>query len=487
MKIANRALLVISACALVAGSRGAQAQDWPQWRGPNRDAKATGFDAPQTWPKELRLKWKVTVGEGVATPSLAGDKLYVFSRQDGQEVLRCLEAETGKELWQDKYESLGASGPASSFSGPRCSPTVANGKVVTLGVRGALSCLDAASGKVLWRKDDFAGALPKFFTSASPLVVDGLAIAELGGDGNGGIVAYDLNSGAEKWRWTGDAPAYASPVLMTMDGTKLVIAQTGTKMLALGLADGKLKWEAPFAVEGRGYNAATPIVDGQTIIYSGSNRGTTAVRLEKEGANVVAKPLWKNADVSVQFNSPVLKDAFVYGISGRNELFCLNASDGRTVWTAPVTPGAPAGPPRGDNPPAGATPAPAAPATAPAAPGEASAQPQPQPNAQPPPDGQNPERPRRGFGGPGGPGMRGGGMRGGGMRGGGYGSVVDAGPVILALTPASQLIAFAPGGQTYTELARIKVADSPTHAYPVLSGHRIFTKDQDSVTLWTLE
>jgi hypothetical protein len=73
------------------------------------------------------------------------------------------------------------------------------------------------------------------------------------------------------------------------------------------------------------------------------------------------------------------------------------------------------------------------------------------------------------------------------MRGGGYGSLVDAGPVILALTPASQLIAFAPGGTAYTELARIKVADSPTHAYPVLSGNRIFTKDQNSVTLWTLE
>ena len=83
--------------------------------------------------------------------------------------------------------------------------------------------------------------------------------------------------------------------------------------------------------------------------------------------------------------------------------------------------------------------------------------------------------------------MRRGGMRGGGMRGGGYGTLVDAGPVLLALTPASQLIAFAPGGSTYTELARIIVADSPTQAYPVVSGRRIFTKDLDSVTLWTVE
>jgi outer membrane protein assembly factor BamB len=483
----KNAIRLVSICALVVGISG-QAQDWPQWRGPNRDAKASGFDAPKDWPKELSQKWKVTVGEGVATPSLAGNKLYVFSRQDGQEILRCLDATSGKELWRDKYESQGASGPASSFSGPRCSPTVADGKVVTLGVRGVLSCLDAESGKQLWRKDDFAGALPKFFTSSSPLVSNGLCIAELGGEGSGGIVAYDLATGAEKWRWSGDAPAYASPVLMTIDGKKLVVAQTNSKMVALNAADGKLQWEAPFAVEGRGYNAATPIVDGQTIIYTGSNRGITAVRLEKEGDGYVAKPLWKNAEVSVQFNSPVLKDKFIYGITGKNELFCLNAADGQTAWTAPVTPGAPApgGPPgqgAGVPPPPPNAPPTGAPST----------------NAPPPPAppgavAQNPEPgagPGRGPGGPGGPGgggMRGrGGMRGGGMRGGGYGSLVDGGSVILALTPASQLIAFSPSSGAYTELARIKVADSPTHAYPVLSGKRIFTKDQDSVTLWTIE
>jgi outer membrane protein assembly factor BamB len=475
MKNVNRILSVLSICALAAGTHRAQAQDWPQWRGPNRDAKAAGFDAPQAWPKELAQKWKVTVGEGVATPSLAGDKLYVFSRQEGQEILRCLDAASGKELWQDKYDALGANGPAASFSGPRSSPTVADGKVVTLGLRGVLSCLDAASGKLLWRKDDFAGALPKFFTSSSPLVADGLCIAELGGDGNGGIVAYDLGTGAEKWRWTGDAPAYASPVLMTVDGAKLLVAQTESKMLALGVADGKLQWESPFVVEGRGYNAATPIVDGQTIIYTGSNRGITAVRLEKEGDGFAAKPLWKNADISVQFNSPLMKDKFIYGISGRNELFCLNAVDGQTVWTAPITPGAPATPAPGGAAPGGGAPPPNVP------PPGAVAQ---NPDAGPGPG----PGPGRGFGGPGGGGgMRGRGMRGGGGMRGGYGSLVDAGSVILALTPASQLIAFTPGGAAYTELARIKVADSPTHAYPVPSGHRIFTKDQDSVTLWTVE
>ena len=101
MKDLNRpAALLLSLLATTVAFRGS-AQDWPQWRGANRDARATQFTAPKTWPKELKQQWKVTVGEGVATPSLLGDKLYVFSRQEGNEITRCLEAATGKEVWQE--------------------------------------------------------------------------------------------------------------------------------------------------------------------------------------------------------------------------------------------------------------------------------------------------------------------------------------------------------------------------------------------------
>src|SRR6516225_7048602 len=100
------------ACVLLFASSSVRAQDWPQWRGPNRDAKVTGFNTPGTWPKQLTEKWKVTVGEGVATPALVGDRLYVFSREGGNEMVRCLNADTGKEIWQDKYESEAVGGPA---------------------------------------------------------------------------------------------------------------------------------------------------------------------------------------------------------------------------------------------------------------------------------------------------------------------------------------------------------------------------------------
>ena len=409
MKDTNRTMVVLTACVVVMIASCALAQDWPQWRGTNRDAKAAGFTVPKTWPKELTQKWKVTVGQGDATPALVGDKLYVFARQGGDEITLCLDAATGKEVWQDKYAAQAVAGAPSSHPGPRSSPTVADGKVVTLGVGGILSCLDAATGKMLWRKDDFPGAWPKFFTAMSPIIVDGLCIAHLGKQGEGAIVAYDLAAGNQKWKWTGDGPAYASPVLLTVEGAKMIVAQTEKNIVAIAVADGKLLWEAPFAPQGMAYNAATPIVDGQTIIYAGQGRGTKAVKIEKQGDGFAAKELWSNPENAVQFNSPILKNGLLFGLSQRGNFFCINAQTGQTAWTDPT-----------------------------------------------------------------------------GGRGG-FGSIVDAGSVVLALTSKSPLVAFEPNDKEYKELASFKVAENQTYAYPVVAGSRIFVKDQDSITLWTVE
>jgi outer membrane protein assembly factor BamB len=394
-------LLAISAsCAL--------AQDWPQWRGANRDAKATGFTAPKTWPKELTQKWKVTVGLGDATPALVGNKLYVFARQDADEVIRCLDAANGKELWQEKYAAQAASGPAAQHSGPRSSPAVADGKVVTIGVGGVLSCVDAANGKMLWRKDDFSGAWPKFFTASSPIVTGGLCIAQLGSESNGGIVAYDLATGDQKWKWTGDGTAYASPSLLTVEGTKMLVTLTAKKIVGLGVADGKLLWEAPFPVQGMSYNAATPIVEGQTVIYAGAGRGTKAVKIEKTADAFTAKEIWSNPDNAVQFNSPVLKGGQIYGLSQKSVIFCLDAKDGKTLWTTELS-------------------------------------------------------------------------------GRGFGSIVDAGSVLLALTPKGELAVFEPSDKEDKKLASYKVADTETYAYPVAAGKGLFVKEKDSLTLWNVE
>ena len=410
MKGTSRSRMIMVGCAILMVAGGVFAQDWPQWRGPNRDGKVTGFAAPQQWPQELTQKWKTTVGAGDATPALVGQKLYVFTRQGDDEVTLCLSASDGKELWRDAYAAQAVTGAASRHPGPRSSPTVADGKVVTLGVGGVLSCLDAAGGKLVWRKDPFPKVVPRFFTSVSPIVVDGMAIAHLGGAGNGALIAYDLADGTEKWRWGAEGPDYASPVLLTADGTKQIVTLTEKSIVGVGAADGTLLWQRPFPPARRAYNSATPIVDGQTVIYTGAARGTFAVKIEKQTDGFVAKELWGNADLAPQFNTPVLRDGLLFGLSNRGNLFCINAQTGQTAWTDET-----------------------------------------------------------------------------GRDRGGFTAMVSAGSCLLALPSSGELLVFKPSAEQYEQVAAIKVADTATYAHPVIAGNRIFVKDQEAVTLYTLQ
>ena len=410
MKKKNRSRAVMVGCVIMISAGCVFAQDWPQWRGPHRDGKVSGFTAPQKWPMELTQKWKTTVGLGDATPALVGDKLYVFTRQGEDEVTLCLDAGSGKELWKDQYAAQAVTGAAARHPGPRSSPAVAEGKVVTLGVGGVLSCLDAASGKLLWRKDPFPKVVPQFFTAMSPIIVDGMCIAQLGGKGNGALIVFDLATGDQKWQWAGEGPEYASPVLLTAEGTKQIVTMTEKSIVGVGLADGKLLWQVPFVPQGRAYNSATPIVDGQTVIYTGSGRGAKAVKIEKQADAFAAKELWSNPDLAPQFNTPVLRDGLLFGLSDKGNLYCINAQTGQTAWTDTT------------------------------------------------------QRDRSGFA-----------------------AIVNAGSFLLGLPSSSELIVFKPDDKEYSEVAHYKVSDTPTYAHPVISGNRVFVKDQESVAIWVVE
>jgi len=333
MKNKQATIAAVAGGVLLICAGQALGQDWPQWRGPNRDGKVSGFAAPEKWPGTLTQKWQTTVGQGDATPALAGDRLYVFARQGSEEVTLCLNASDGKEVWQNKYTARAVTGPPGRHPGPRSSPAVAGGKVATLGVGGILSCLDAATGKEAWRKDEFPNAVPRFFAASSPLVVDGMCVAQLGGGESGGILAFDLATGDLKWKWTGEGPAYASPVLLTAAGVKQIVAHTDKSLVGLAAGDGKLLWQLPAQPQGRCYNSATPVVDGQTVFYTGQGKGAKAVKIEKQADGFAAKELWSNEKLGTGYNTPVLKDGHLYGLSDQGYFFCLNAQSGEAAWT----------------------------------------------------------------------------------------------------------------------------------------------------------
>jgi outer membrane protein assembly factor BamB len=331
----KKSYLIISVIAalIIFSSTNSFSQDWPQWRGINRDSKVTGFNAPATWPAELKQVWKVTVGFGDATPVLSENKIYLNTRQGDQEEILCLDAATGKELWKNTYASMAVTGPsASQHPGPRGTPAVSNGKVVTFGASGILSCLDAATGKLLWRKENPANAFPAFFTGTSPLITDGMCILHIGKKDDGQVIAYDLNSGNEKWKWSGEGPSYSSPSVMTLEGKKLLIVITEKNVMALNLADGKQLWQIATPVQQRFYNCVSPYIDGQTIYLTGQGTGMKAIKVEKSGNEYVTRELWSNAEVGAKWNTPILKDGFLYGFTDQKRIYCVNSATGQTAW-----------------------------------------------------------------------------------------------------------------------------------------------------------
>jgi outer membrane protein assembly factor BamB len=171
----------------------------------------------------------------------------------------------------------------------------------------------------------------------SPLLTDGLCIVHVGKKDNGTLLVLDLNTGNEKWKWSGDGPAYSSPSIMKIDGKKHLILQTEKNLMAFDLSDGKVMWQIPTPVQQRFYNCVSPYINGQIIYYSGQGLGTKAIKIEKQGDQYTPKELWGNTTTGARWNTPVLKDGFLYGFTDTRKIYCINASDGQSAWTDAAT------------------------------------------------------------------------------------------------------------------------------------------------------
>jgi outer membrane protein assembly factor BamB len=384
-------------------------QDWPQWRGPNRDGVASGFKAPGELPGQLTQRWKVDVGLGYATPVLVGNRIYVFTRQKDNEVMMALDSGSGKTLWQTDYPAPFKVNPvaAAHGAGPKSTPAFFNGKLYTLGMSGIVSAFDAASGKLLWQKPA-PPVQPLYHTAMSPIVDRGLVIIHVGGHGDGALAAFEENTGNMKWTWNGDGPGYGSPIIAEFEGTRQVVTFTQDNLIGVSAATGELLWRRAYTTNFT-QNIITPILYGQTLIVSGYEKPVAAFRVLRKDNQWATQDVWENPAVSLYMSDAVIVQDMVFGMSHRNsgQYFSLDAKTGKTLWLS---------------------------------------------------------EPRRAT----------------------NAAIVRAGNLLFVLEDDADVHVIRPGATAYETLRSYDVAtDSRTWAQPVLSGDRIFVKDESSLRLWT--
>jgi outer membrane protein assembly factor BamB len=314
--------------------------DWPQWRGPNRDGVVHGVTAPEQWPKTLTEEWTVPVGEGVASPVVVGGRVYVFTRQENDELVLCLDLASGKEIWRSEpYPASYNGGPEErNFSkGPRSTPAVAGTRVYTLGMGGTLSCLDARTGARLWRKDckPNPAAAPHDYGGSSPLVADGLCIVHVGDGKTGGLTAFDALTGEWKWCYAdGYSPMSGSPILVDLAGERQVVTYTASSPAGVSAATGKKLWGVGSG--GVGQPHTTPVRYKDLLLLADILQSLRALRLEEGGQGIRALEVWKAKDLPLGYSSPVLAGNLVFGMSSRKNgcFFCLDADSGTTLWVS---------------------------------------------------------------------------------------------------------------------------------------------------------
>lgn len=311
---------------------------WSQYGGPNRDFTAAAVANPAKEPARL---WRVPLGPGTSGIAADGTALFTMysvpkpkATGEGDEVVVCLDAGTGKVTWECRYPVARLKGQE-SFSGdpirPQATPAVAAGRVCALGYTGQLRGLDAATGKVAWQHDlvkDFEATPVQFGFSASPLVVGSAFVVHVGGK-QAAVVAFDAATGKVLWKSGPAEPSYASPVLVPGDGGGTIVQVTRDAVLGLSAADGKERWSHPLAKPGL-TNVPTPLVlpKGRLLISGQGVLGTRLLEVSPAGA---VKELWRNEKSQFFYSNWVTDGETVYGALG--ELFCgLNLADGKDVW-----------------------------------------------------------------------------------------------------------------------------------------------------------
>jgi outer membrane protein assembly factor BamB len=324
------ALLLLLSAAL-------QAEDWPQWRGRNRDGVCSETGLLDSFPAEgLKVRWRVPVGWGWSSPVVAQGRVYLadaeVAKPKPKERLHCFDEATGKALWTHAYE---VAYPDWAFdpkqeSGPVATPIVQNGKVYTLGRLGHLFCLDARKGDVLWQKNlqkdyqvEWAPGTP------SPLIDGNLLILLIGGKPGACVVAFHKDTGKEVWKALDESLTFSSPIVLNSGGKRQLIVWTQESVTSLDPAAGKTYWRQPLRTSGD-YAVSTPVFHNDRLLIGG-----LMFQLDRDKPAAVV--LWPESKAPARrvlshTSTALLQGDHLYSAKSSGELVCLEASTGEQVW-----------------------------------------------------------------------------------------------------------------------------------------------------------
>jgi outer membrane protein assembly factor BamB len=323
-----------------------QADDWPQWRGAQRDGvwRETGI-IERFASSRLELRWQAPVGPGYCGPTVADGRVFLMDRvvePEQRERVLCFDSKTGIPLWTHSYA---CAYEIDYTAGPRASVTVVDDRAFALGAMGHLHCLDVGTGFVLWKKDlnqDYsisaAGRMPSWGIAAAPLVYGRLVIVQCGGSDGATVVALDVKSGEERWRALEDRAQYSAPILIQQAGQTVCVCWTGDSVAGLDPETGRVFWRFPFAPTRMPIGVATPVVSGDRLFVSSFYDGSLLLRLRSDTQAV--EPIWRRRGPDEQhtdalhcmISTPVFLGEYIYGVDSYGELRCLSAATGDRVW-----------------------------------------------------------------------------------------------------------------------------------------------------------
>jgi outer membrane protein assembly factor BamB len=306
----------------------AYAEDWPQWRGPNRDGISAETGLLSAWPSGgPKVVWRITgLGIGYSSFAIVKGRMYTQGQRGNQEFVIALDVKTGNKIWEtptsrDFENDRG--------SGPRGTPTFDNGKLYAMTGDGTVVCLDAATGKILWQLDSvkkFGGAVPHWGYSESPLI-DGDRVIVMPGGRGASLVSLDKKTGEVQWKTGDDRAGYSSAILADVGGAKQVVVLSAQSAYGVQESTGELLWRYG-KVSNNVANIATPIYhDGAVFLSSAYDTGCALLKLNPKGMQEV----YFNRDMMNHYSSSVLVDGILYGYSNAN-LVAMDFGDGKQLW-----------------------------------------------------------------------------------------------------------------------------------------------------------